>query len=330
MAKRYDIQAHRASRGDAGRGREATQPSDIPKRGWKDILLRTKQEQSRDYISLVAAGVAFYALLAIFPALAAAISIYGLVADPADIARHMESVMSVMPAEGAQILEGQLQNLASHPAEGLSIGVAIGILLALWSAAKGMKALMQGLNIAYEEDEKRGFIKLNAVALALTAAGIVFGIVTLSLIAGLPAALNVLNISGVVATVATVLSWVVLLGVIMAGLAVIYRYGPSRDEPQWRWVSWGAGVGTTLWLVGSILFSVYVANFGSYGKTYGSFGAVVILMMWFWLSAYAVLIGAELNSEMEHQTRADTTAGRPQPMGHRDATVADTLGKRQG
>lgn len=323
MAKHIDIDEHR-------RGREASRPSEIPKQGWKDILLRTKQETSRDYISLVAAGVAFYGLLAIFPALAAAISIYGLVADPADIQQQMSGVMSVLPEQAAGILRQQMQSLASQPSGGLSIGVAVGILLALWSAAKGMKALMQGLNIAYDEQESRGFFKLNGIALLLTVGGIVFGLLALSVITLVPAAIQMLNLSGLIATVVSLVSWPLLLGALVVSLAMAYRYGPSRDEPQWRWASWGAGVAAGLWLIGSILFSVYVANFGSYGKTYGSLGAVVILMMWLFLTAYAILLGAELNSEIERQTKHDTTVGKSEPMGTRGAHAADSLGRRQG
>lgn len=323
MAKHIDIDERR-------RGRQASRPSEIPRSGWKDVLLRTKRQTSRDYISLVAAGVAFYGLLAIFPALAAAISIYGLVADPADVQQQMSSVMSVLPEQAAGILRQQMQSLASQPSGGLSIGVAVGIVLALWSAAKGMKALMQGLNIAYDEQESRGFFKLNGIALLLTVGGIVFGLLALSVITLVPAAVQMLNLSGAIAALVSLVSWPLLLGALVVALAVAYRYGPSRDEPQWRWTSWGAGVAAGLWLAGSLLFSVYVANFGSYGETYGSLGAVVILMMWLFLSAYAVLLGAELNSELERQTKHDTTVGRAEPMGSRGAHAADSLGRREG
>jgi membrane protein len=322
MAKRISIE-------DRQRGRDAERPSEIPKPGWKDILLRTKQEAASNSIGLVAAGVAFYALLAIFPALAAVISIYGLAADPADIERQMTSAMTMVPAEAANILKQQLQSLASQPRGGLSIGVAVGILLALWSAASGIKALIQGLNIAYDEQERRGFFKLNGVALLLTLGGILFAILALGLIAVLPAAVNLLNLSGPIAAAISLLSWPLLLVAVTVALAVIYRYGPSRQHPRWRWVSWGAGAATALWLVASIIFSVYVANFGSYGKTYGSVGAIVILMMWFYLTAYSILLGAELNAEIEHQTMRDSTTGAEKPMGGRGAYVADTVGKRQ-
>lgn len=322
MAKRISIEERR-------RGRLARSPGEIPRAGWKDILLRTRREAERDSISLVAAGVGFYSLLAIFPALAALISIYGLVADPAAIERQVQAVIHIIPAEAAGVLQQQLQSLASQPRGGLSLGVAAGILLALWSASAGVKALIQGLNIAYGEAEQRGFIKLNAIALLLTLGGVLFMIFALGLIAVLPAAIRLFGLDGLPAAIASLASWPLLLAMIVVGLAVVYRFGPSRNEPRWRWVSWGAGVAAALWLAGSVLFSVYVANFGNYGKTYGSVGAIVILMMWFYLTAYSVLLGAELNAEIEHQTALDTTEVTDKPRGRRGAHVADTVGEQQ-
>lgn len=328
MAKRYDISEHRRARAaQDDRGREAERPGDIPKPGWRDVLKRTKSELSRDNVGLISAGVAFYALLAIFPAIAAVISVYGLVADPADVERQMSSLLAVIPQQAAEILRQQMQNVASHPTTGLGFGALFGVLLAIWSASKGTKALMQGLNIANDEEESRGFLKLNATALALTAGGIVFAAVALGLIAVLPALLGNLGLPSALQTAVSLLRWPLLLAALMVALGVVYRYGPSRDKPQWRWLNWGAGIATVAWLAASILFSVYVSNFGSYGETYGSVGAVVVLMMWFFLSAYVTLLGAELNAEMERQTRRDTTMGRSQPMGQRGAHAADTVGR---
>lgn len=332
MAKRYDIGEQRRqresdSRREAGRGREAETPRQIPKPGWRDTLLRTKAEMNQDNLSLVAAGIAFYGLLAIFPAIAAAISLYGLVADPATVEQQMSSLMGVMPQEAAGILREQLRSLASQPSAGLSAGLIGGLLLTLWSSAKGTKALMQGLNIVYDEDERRGFFRLNGTAFLLTAGGIVFGLVALALVAVLPALLGLLPLPDWLRATVSLVRWPVLLGVVLVALAAAYRYGPSRRLAKWTWVSWGAVAATVLWLVASIGFSVYVSNFGSYGKTYGSVGAVVILMMWFYLTAYVALLGAELNAELEHQTRRDTTRGPAKPMGRRDAEMADTVGR---
>lgn len=311
------------------RGRDAERIGEIPKAGWFDILRRTQKRLSQDYMSLVSAGVAFYALLAIFPGLTALISIYGLVADPALIQEQIDATMIVLPPEAAAILRQQLKSLASTPSTGLGFGVVGGILLALWSAAKGIKALLQGLNIAYSEPERRGFIKLNSIALLLTFGGMIFAILALALIAILPAVINVLQLEGIVATVISLLSWPLLLVAVMVALAVIYRYGPSRTQVKWHWLNLGVVVATTLWLAGSLLFSIYVANFGSYSKTYGSVGAIIILMLWFFLSAYAILLGAQLNAEIEHQTARDSTSGPEQPLGQRGAHMADSVGERQ-
>ena len=321
MAKHIDIDQRR-------RGREAQRPGEIPAPGWRDILLRTRAGMNENNLSLVAAGVAFYLLLSIFPALAAMISIYGLIADPVEVERQMSSMMAIMPPQAADILLGQMRQLASQPSGGLSVGVAVGVLLALWSASKGVKALIQGLNIAYDEREKRGFIKLNAVALLLTVGGIVVGMLTLALVAVLPALLSILKLPDTLSALLSLSRWPILLVVLAVSLAVVYRYAPSRDQPQWRWASPGAAVAIGIWLLASIGFSVYVANFGSYSKTYGSVGAIVILMTWFYLSSYVVLAGAKLNAEMEHQTGRDTTDGPERPLGERDAQVADTVGKR--
>lgn len=240
----------------------------------------------------------------------------------------MSSMMAIMPPQAADILLGQMRQLASQPSGGLSVGVAVGVLLALWSASKGVKALIQGLNIAYDEREKRGFIKLNAVALLLTVGGIVVGMLTLALVAVLPALLSILKLPDTLSALLSLSRWPILLVVLAVSLAVVYRYAPSRDQPQWRWASPGAAVAIGIWLLASIGFSVYVANFGSYSKTYGSVGAIVILMTWFYLSSYVVLAGAKLNAEMEHQTGRDTTVGPERPLGERDAQVADTVGKR--
>jgi membrane protein len=293
-------------------GRGASRPTDIPAPGWKDILLRTKRSVTRDSISLVSAGVAFYLMLAVFPAIAATISIYGLVADPADVERQIQSLMGVMPPQAAQILQGQMRSVVSASGAGLSIGAIGGILFSLWSTAKGVKAMMNGLNMAYHEEERRGFIKLNAVALMLTVGAVLFLILALALVAVLPPVLE---------------RWPLLVGGLIVALAVLYRYGPSRDNPQWQWTSAGAISASVMWLIASVLFSIYVSNFGSYNKTYGSVGAVVVLMMWFFISSFVILLGAEINSEMERQTRQDTTEGEPKPMGARGAHAADTVGR---
>jgi membrane protein len=312
---------------DDGRGRRAERPQDIPKPGWRDVLVRTKNEISDDHVSMIAAGVAFYGLLAIFPAIAALISIWGLMFDPRQIEQQIALVSSALPQQAASIITDQARKIASSAGAGMSIAAIAGILLTLYSAAKGMKALIEGLNIIYDEDEKRGFIRLNLVSLALTLGLIAVMIVSLGLIIVAPALLGSLGLGSTVEALVTYLRWPILFVVAIVGLAVLYRFAPSRNQPRWRWVSWGAAIATALWIIGSIAFSIYVRNFGSYNETYGSLGAVVILLMWFWVSAFIVLLGAELNSQMELQTAEDTTRGRPQPMGRRGAHVADTVGE---
>lgn len=317
-------------RDDSSRGRGASRPSEIPKAGWRDILVRVKDQQTRDNISMVAAGVAFYMLFAIFPGLAAAVSIYALAADPSQLQSHFETLSGMMPDQARGILEDQLSRMASQAGGALSFGALLAVLIALWSATKGTKALMTALNIAYDEEESRGFLKLNATALLLTFGAVVGGLLAVAMVIVVPIIFQAIGLGGVLETIIAWLRWPLLAVLFIIALALVYRYGPSRREPRWKWVSWGAVAAAVLWLIGSVAFSVYVRNFGSYNETYGSLGAVVILLMWFWLSAYVVLLGAEFNSELERQTRRDTTAGGTEPMGKRDAEAADTVAPPPG
>jgi membrane protein len=306
----------------AQRGRQADRPSEIPKSGWRDVLLRTKDQISDDHVSMVAGGVAFYGLLALFPGIAAIVAIWGLLFDPQQVEQQIAGMSGLLPQDAAAIVTGQARKVAAG-GTGLSLAAIGGILFTLYSASKGMKALIEGLNIIYDEEEERGFLKLNLVALALTLAVIVALLVALGLIIVAPAVLGILGLGPIVQTVVDLLRWPVLFVGAMLVLAALYRYAPSRAAPRWRWVSWGAGIATAVWLVGSIGFSIYVSNIASYNETYGSIGAVIILLMWFWLSAFIVLLGAELNAEMEHQTERDSTTGPERPLGERGAYVAD-------
>jgi membrane protein len=319
--------AHPSDNGQEGRGRDATTPRQIPRPGWRDIALRVKEKVGKDNVSIVAAGVAFYALMAIFPALIALISLYGWFADPMQVEQQTAFLAGVLPQNVQSLLSTQMKDIARHAESTLGIGALAGFLVTLWSASKGIKTLFTALNIAYDEEEKRGFISLNALALVMTLGALVFGIITLALVAVLPALLGQLGLQAIARVAVSLVRWPLLAVAVIVALAVLYRYGPSRDQPQWTWVSGGAIVATVLWLVASILFSVYVANFGSYNQTYGSLGAVVVLLTWLYLSAFIVLMGAELNSEMEHQTTQDTTRGAEQPMGQRGAQKADTVGE---
>ncbi len=239
----------------------------------------------------------------------------------------MNSFSGVLPGSAQSLIGGELHTLVNSPNSALGIGVVIGILIALWSASRGMSGIISALDIAYGQKETRSFFRFNLIALVLTFGVIIGGLIVIALVAGLPA---VLSGSGATATtrwVAYVVEWPLLIIFVMGMLALLYRFAPNRDEPKWEWVSPGAIVGTALWVVGSVLFTVYVSHFSDYNKTYGSLGAIIALLTWLWLSAYVVLLGAEINAQSERQTRRDSTVGRPEPMGQRDATAADTLGE---
>ncbi len=309
------------------RGCQAGRPRDIPLKGWWDIALRLKSEMAHDNLSIISAGVAFYAFLAIFPALAALVSMYGLVTNPATLEQKIGTIENVLPADAAGVINAELRQIVEGDTRRhLGWGLVGGLVLALWSAAKGVSALFESLNIAYDEQEKRSYIHLSLLALLFTLGAILFFIVYLALIVGVPAALGTSGFRGTVGNLIAYLRWPLLAISEYRALAVLYRYGPSRTKPQWNWVSWGAIIATLLWLVGSFAFSFYVAHFGNYNKTYGSLGVVVVRIVWFLLSVYTILLGAEINAEIEHQTAIDPMIGKPKPIGQRGAYAADTLG----
>jgi membrane protein len=314
---------------EAGRGRSAETPSQIPVRGWKDILLRVYHGISENRILLVAAGVTFYSLLAIFPGIAALISIYGLFSDPATVANHLDTIASVAPSGAIDVLREQMTRLASQGGTTLGVSFLIGLAISLWTANSGVKAIFDALNIVYGEEEKRSFIKLNAVTLFVTLGIVVFILLTLAAVVALPVALTYIPLPGVTALIVRIGRWPILFALVTLALAVLYRYGPSRTEPRWRWITWGSVSAAIVWLAASALFSWYVASFGSYNKTYGSLGAVVGFMTWIWISIIVVLLGAKLNAEMEHQTVHESTIGQPRPIGRRGARMADTVGAAQ-
>jgi membrane protein len=308
------------------RGREASTPSEIPPRGWLDIARRVKEQIRRDRLSIIAAGVAFYGLLAIFPGLVALVATYGLFADPVQIERQVASLSAILPPEAAQVVMAQLRDLVATDRTALGLGAIGGLLLALWSASAAVRTLMEALNVAYAEEERRGLIRFYGTALLLTFGGVIAVVLAIALVVGLPAFFKLIGLNWLVETVVSLARWPVLALLAIIAFAVLYRFGPSRARPRWRWVSWGATIAVALWIFGSALFSLYVTRFGNYNETYGAAGAVVILLMWFLLSSYAILIGAEINAEMERQTRRDTTSGPERPMGARGAYAADTVG----
>ena len=317
----------RSNEREAGdRGRGARKPQHIPLAGWKDILVRTKDELADDHVSVVAAGVAFFGLLAVFPTIVAAISIAGLVIDPSQIGGELDTLASGLPEAAAEILRSQAQKVTGGENSALGLAALLSILLALYGASKGLKALMEGMNVAYDESEKRGFIALNLTALVLTLLLILALFVAAGFMLGIPVLLTATGLPDGVEAVLSWLRWIPLAIIAITGLSVLYRHGPSRDAPKWRWITPGATLAIAIWILGSLGFSFYVRNFGSYNETYGTLGGMIVLLTWLWLSAYIVLLGAELDSEIEHQTNRDTTTGPPEPMGERGAVMADTVG----
>ena len=307
-----------------GRGRSARSPGQIPPRGWRDILWRTLKEFSTDNIPSVGGGVTFFALLALFPGLAAFVALYGLFADFNDAEKQIEALAAVVPHDAVVFIGAQMIRIAEARGSTLSVAFVFTLVLSLWSANGGMKAFLNGLNIAYGETEKRGFVKLTLHSLAFTVGGLLLLILAVAMVVLLPVALPVLDDAG---PILSVLRWPVLVLMMVAVLAVVYRYGPSREHARWRWVTWGSVVSALLWVAASLAFSWYMSNMAHYDRTYGSFGAVAGAMTWLWMSVVIMLFGAELNAEIEHQTAVDSTTGAPAPMGRRGAAMADSIGE---
>jgi membrane protein len=306
-------------------GDEAQAPTQIPPRGWWQVTRRAFKESSADNVGIMAGGIAYFGFISIFPALIAGLSLYGLVADPATIAQQGESVLSALPEDAQPLIRDQLTAIAAGNSGALSFSLIISIVLALWTASGGVGNLMAAINVAYDEEETRGFVKRRGTALVLTLGAIIFVLLTLALVAVIPALLNALNLGTFVNVIVQVIRWALLIVLVIVALAIVYRVAPDRDAPQFKWTSVGALVAAALWVLGSIGFSLYVNNFGSYNKTYGALAGVVVLLLWLYLTSYIVLLGAEINAESEKQTQQDTTTGPPKPMGDRDAEAADTL-----
>jgi membrane protein len=307
------------------RGRLAKTPWEIPWRGWKDILWRTYQQINEDRLLAVAAGVVFYGVLALFPALAAFVSLYGLFADAGTINDHLSLIAGILPGGAIDIIREQFERLASTGDVKLGFGFIVSLGIALWSANAGMKAIMDALNVVYEEKEKRSFIKLNLVSLAFTIVAISSLLFAVGAVVVVPILLAWLGL-GSMTTLIQYGRWPVLLLVVFVGLAAIYRFGPSRRKPRWQWLSVGSVVAAAAWLASSALLSWYLGSFAHYDATYGSLGAAIGMMMWMWISSIVILFGAQLNSEIEHQTVHDSTVGRDKPLGARGAVMADTVG----
>lgn len=304
-------------------GAGAEQPKDIPARGWLQITKRAWKESKADQVPLLAAGVAFFSFLSLFPAMIAAVMLYGLVRDPEDVAAQAQRITEALPENAASLLLEQMNAIAAAPSRSLSLGLIISLALALWSASGGVGNVITAINVAYDEDESRGLVKRKALALGLTLGAILFVIVAVALVAVAPAVLDNFIGSGPLRWLLEVARWLGLLVAMSSMLTILYRIAPDREAPRLSWVSVGATVATVIWLAASLGFSLYVDNFGSYGKTYGALAGVVVLLLWLWITMFVVLLGAEINAEAEQQTIKDTTVGKAKPLGQRGAVKAD-------
>lgn len=312
----------------SARGRAATRPAAIPRSGWRDILWRVGARVGRDYVSLMAAGIAFFALLALFPALATLAALAAIVFEPGLVAAQMDTLRNIAPDAALDVLARQSETFTRNEDGTLGLTALAGLAVSLFWASRGINNLIDGINMAYGEAETRSFLRRNLEAVALTTALTLIALLALGGAVALPALVAGAGVEGWTDHVVTWARWPLLAIFAMISLALIYRYAPSRTSPQWRWATPGAVLATCVWLVASVLFSVYVSNFGSYDPTYGALAGVVILLLWMWLSCFVVLLGAQLNAEMEHQTRHDTTLPPEREMGERGAYMADTLGRR--
>jgi membrane protein len=314
-----------------GRGRNADEPTRIPWRGWKDILWRTYEQISADRLMLISAGVVFYAMLATVPAITALVSMYGLFAKASTINAQLEFLSAIMPATSYALISDQVVRIANNSDGKLTFAFVLGLGIALWSANAGIKAIFDSLNVVYDEDEKRGIVALNLVSLTFTAGAIVALLLALGAVVVLPLVLAFAGFTAErYAGLLPLLRWPALFVLMIFGLAVLYRFGPSRRRAKWRWLSVGSVFAALAWIAVSLAFSWYLSKFADYNATYGSLGAVIGLMMWMWISTLVILVGAELNSEIEHQTARDSTVGTEKPLGVRGAVMADTVGAAQG
>ena len=309
-------------------GRLANSPIDIPWRGWKRVLRRTWREIISDRVSLVAAGCAFYATLALFPAISMLISFYGLMFDPATVEPQLATLQDLLPPSAFQLISERVHELVTKPQATLTARLLVSTGVALWSSATGTKSIIAALNLAYEERERRSFLRYQIIAFVMTLMALLGAVLGLGIIVALPPALAALGFEGNSATLVRTAGLLLLVAFVMGSLSLLYRFGPCRAAARWHWITPGSILATVLWLLASALFSFYVGHLASYDVTYGPLGAVVGVMMWFFVTAYVVLLGAELNAELELQTASDSTDGPPRPIGSRGAYVADHVARR--
>ena len=309
------------------RGRTARTPSAIPWLGWWDVARRVFNRLSDGNLSMLSAGVAFYAMLAIFPALAAIVSLYALLSDPAEIQAHLLAASAFVPSDVTQIFIAQLTALSSQKQQSLGLSLVGSVLVAIWSAHRGINALVKAITVAYREKETRNFLQVVALTYALTFGAVILVVLILSLMVGIPAVLSLFPLPEWIMATAGLTGWLVFFSTSVVSLGVLYRFASPRRPARWRWLSPGALLGTCVWIVGSTAFSIYVSQFSTYNQTYGALSAIMVLLMWFYVTSLSVVLGATLNAELEHQTAQDTTIGKSKPLGKRDAYVADHVGQ---
>lgn len=312
--------------GHAERGRLARAPWQIPRPGWKDVMLRVKDEWGDDHVGMSAAAVAFYSFVALIPALAALVSILGLVSRGGDPQQVIDDLFGALPEQARELMTGQLEAISASSSESLSLGLMIGLVLSIWTASGAVGQLVNAINIAYDEEETRSWVRRKLIALGLTFGAIGFVATAVFSVVALPAIIERTGLDLGTRRVLNVLIWPGLATGFMLALAIIYRVAPDRRPARWQWVSVGSVFALVAWIAATLGFRLYVSNFGSYNETYGSLAGVVVALLWLWLTAVIVLLGAEINAELEHQTAEDTTIGGEQPMGRRGAVKADSVG----
>jgi membrane protein len=306
------------------RGENARHPAAIPGKGYLEILLRVIQRVVKDQLSLLSAGIAFYGMLALFPALAALVALGGVFVDPSQIVTQLETFLTALPDAAREIVQGQIVELATADGDALSIAALIALAVAIYSASKGMANLIAGLNVAYEEVEKRNFFILQLQVLALTVFMLFVGLFAIAALAVLPLVVDFIFISRTLSDLALVLRWPLLILIASTAFTIVYRFGPSRRHAKWRWIAPGSLMAVLLWVTATLGFAWYVQAFGAYSDTFGTLAGVIVLLMWLWLSAFSILLGATIDAEMEAQTARDSTVGEDRPMGQRGAVKADS------
>jgi membrane protein len=304
-------------------GAKAHKPTGIPRQGWQQVAKRAWEETQIDQIPLLAAGVAFWAFISLFPAMIAAVAVYGLVADPATVTQQAEVVTDALPRDAASVIVNQMETINSQSEDSLNVSLLVSVLLALWTSSAAVSNVMSAINTAYDEEETRSYVRRKGIALVLSLGAVGFVVISVGLIAVAPVLLDTFVPEGATRALLQAGRWVGLVTAVMVGTAVLYKVAPDRDDPRLTWVSVGSVVATAAWLLASLGFSLYVDNFGRYSRTYGALAGVAVLMLWLWITALIVLIGAEINAEAEQQTIRDTTVGEPQPIGQRNAVKAD-------